>query len=200
MSIQAQTMPEVNQSKVHSDFDKMALAQGALALAQTRSTQVKTQAEAASLINYLLAVMEAVTNSINAGQNQQLADANMATQDATIEQDMINHYQTVLSDKAPATINPDATHTTHLGYWVQYWAKQVAAHPNDKKAPAELTTAQAAYQNANTTQQTRTNGADSATQTAQTQTGQDSTLMQMKVQLETAITQIEQALSSALAS
>jgi hypothetical protein len=135
--------------------------------------------------NPLLAVEQAVSNSIGVGQNQQLADADMATQDVTIEQHLYNEYQTKLKE---------------LGGDVESLASQLADNPSSQSLQAKLTAAQAKYQNEQTTEQTRTNGADSATQTAQTQAGQDSSLMQMKVQLEAAITQITQALSSALAS
>lgn len=159
-------------------------------------TAVQQQAAVAAFGNYMLAVMQAVSESIATGQNQQLSDADMATQDSKIEETMYNYYQKVLSDSPPSANSPVGT---HLGYYVMEYLNDLANDPKSKKLQDELNEAQQQYQNAQTTQQAATNGADSATQTAQTQTGQDSSLMQLKVQLETAITQISQALSSALA-
>lgn len=146
--------------------------------------------------NYLLVVEKAVIGSVNAGQNQQLADANLTTQDVNMEQTLYNDYQKKLSDSPPNLENVPTDE--YLGYWVEQAAKNLKKHPGSQKYQAELTEAQTKYQVAKTTQETTTNQADSATQAMQTQTGQDSSLMQQKVQLEMAINQIAQALGSLL--
>lgn len=134
--------------------------------------------------NYLLAVMEAVTYATNAGSNQELSDGNATTLDMHIEQSQYNNWMNVLEQDAKN---------------VQYWANQVADNPNNKSDAAKLTAAQTIYQNDSTSQQAETQRSDSATQSMQNQVGQDSSSIQQRVQLESAVNQVSQTLSSALA-
>lgn len=135
-------------------------------------------------MNYLLAVMESVCNSIASGSNQQLADGNMTVLDVNIEQSVYNQWTSNVQ-RAEKSVNS--------------WAQKVAANPTNKGYQAQLTAAQTNFQNTETQEQTYTQQSDSATQAMQNQTGQDSATMQMKVQLEAAINQVAQTLSSALA-
>lgn len=135
-------------------------------------------------MNYLLAVMESVCNSIASGSNQQLADGNMTTLDVNIEQGIYNQWTNYVQNAEKSVNN---------------WAFKVASDPTNKGYQAQLTAAQTKFQNMETEEQTYTQQADSATQAMQNQTGQDSATMQMKVQLEAAINQVAQTLSSALA-
>jgi hypothetical protein len=135
-------------------------------------------------MNYLLAVMDAVTYSVSTGSDQQLADGNATTLDTNIEQGEYNDWMTKVEASAAN---------------VDYWAKMVSEHPSDKSYQSQLTAAQTDYQNTETQEQTYTQQADSGTQAMQNQTGQDSSNSQQKVQLESAVNQVSQALSSALA-
>ena len=136
------------------------------------------------MTNYLLEVMEAVSLSVGVGSNQQLADANSTTLDTQMEQMEYNSWTKKVQAAAGS---------------VAYWAKQVASDPTNQSYGAHLTAAQTGFQNTETEEQTFTQQADSATQSEQNQTGQDSSNIQQKVQLESAINQVAQTLSSALA-
>jgi len=132
----------------------------------------------------MLAVEQAVSLSTIVGGNQQLADMQAATQAAQTEQQVNNTEETDV--QAAAT-------------YVNIYAQLVAKNPNDKTLQAELTEAQTQFQNVQTQQQTYTQQADSGTQAAQNQTTQDSTNMQQKVTLESAINQMMQSLAAAMA-
>jgi hypothetical protein len=134
-------------------------------------------------MNYLLAVMEAVSYSVAAGSNQQLADSKTTIMDVQAQETINNQWASIVSDKA--TVATKA-------------ANALADKPDDKGLSAKLTAAQTDFQNAQTQQQTYTQQADSATQAMQNQAGQDSSTMQQKIQLEAAINQVAQALASAL--
>lgn len=138
-------------------------------------------------MNFLLAVMQAVTRSVENGSNQQMADTATTALDVGIEQSV---YKTWLANISAATTS------------VTNWAKHLANGTYGGKTKSEcqnmLTKAQATLQNTQTEEQTYTQQADSGVQAMQNQTGQDSSTMQQKVQLEAAINQVAQTLSSAL--
>jgi hypothetical protein len=134
-------------------------------------------------MNNLLAVMEAVSNSVAAGSNQQLADGLSTNMNVGIEQGIYNHWQ--------AEVTYDSTQ-------VSDWAGRLAGNPGDAKNQGGLTQAQAKFQNDETSMQTYTQQADSATQATQNQAGQDASTMQQKVQLEAAVNQTLQTLTSIL--
>lgn len=139
--------------------------------------------------NFLLAVMEAVTRSVENGSNQQLADTATAALDVGIEQSV---YKTWLANISKATQS------------VQNWAQALAKgspYPDGKtksQCQNALTKAQATLQNTQTQEQTYTQQADSGVQAMQNQAGQDSSTMQQRVQLEAAINQVAQTLTSVL--
>ncbi len=134
-------------------------------------------------MNYLLAVMEAVTNSVDSINQQQLADGNSTTLDMNVEQNEYNVW-TINVQTAAGNVN--------------YWAGRVQASPSNKGYAAQLTNAQTNFQNVETEQQTYTQQADGGTQAEQNQVGQDSSNAQAKVQLESAVNQVAQTLSAAL--
>lgn len=134
-------------------------------------------------MNYLLAVMEAVSYSVATGSNQQLTDSTTTTQNVGIEQTEYNDW-TATIQKDQAAINLAAYNLEH--------------NPNNQSCQAALTQAQTQFQNDETQEQTYTQQADSATQAMQNQAGQDSSTMQQKVQLEAAVNQVAQTLASAL--
>lgn len=140
-------------------------------------------------MNFMLAVMQAVTHSVVSGSNQQLADTATTTLDVKLEQSV---YKTWLANIKTAT--------SKVEKWAQYLAdgKFPKGQPTKSEAQNALTKAQAALQNTQTQEQTYTQQADSGVQAMQTQTGQDSSNMQQRVQLEAAINQVAQTLSSAL--
>ncbi|GEM_PF-5607924 len=139
-------------------------------------------------MSFLLAVMEAVTRCVQTGSEQQLADTATTTLDVGIEQSV---YKTWLEKINKATNS------------VQSWAKHLkdgTYPPNMDKSQCQnaLTKAQATLQNMQTEEQTYTQQADSGVQAMQNQTGQDSSTMQQRVQLEAAINQVAQTLTSVL--
>lgn len=136
-------------------------------------------------MNFLMAVMESVCNSVNAINQQQATDGETTVLDVKLEQNEYNSYMKQLSQD---------------GAFVNYWASKLAHDPGNQTDQAELQAMQAAYQQHQTEMQTNTQQADGATQAEQTQVGQDSTNAANKVQLEAAINQILATLSSALAS
>ena len=140
-------------------------------------------------MNNLLAVMEAVSYSVRAGSNQQLADAQTTTLDVNIEQYEYNKWNQKINGFSDVT--GDAQE-------VILDAAALAADPTNPKLKAALTEAQTKLQNDQTNMQTNTQQCDSATQAMQNQTGQDSSTMQQKVQLEAAVNQTLQTLASAL--
>src|SRR5262249_4827722 len=133
--------------------------------------------------NNLLAVMEAVSNSVAAGSNQQLADGLSTKMNVDIEQNIYTVSQAVVDNGAKN---------------VSYWPDQVAKNPDNKTDQAYLSQAQAKFQEVQTAMQTHTQQADSATQATQNQAGQDASTEQQKVQLEAAVNQTLQTLSSIL--
>ncbi len=135
--------------------------------------------------NYLLLVMNAVDRSVAAGNNQMISDAQATKLDINIEENEYNIY-TAKIDAAQVKVNTAATN--------------VGNNPKSQKDAAALTAAQTAFQNTETEEQTYTQQADSAVQAQQNQTGQDSSTLQQKVQLEAAINQILGTLTSALSS
>jgi len=134
-------------------------------------------------MNYLEAVMQAVCNSVDVINSQELADGNSTTLDMGIEQGEYNYWTKAVADAATE---------------VQTAAKNAQKNPGDKAYAYALTAAQTKFQNVETQQQTFTQQADGGTQAMQNQVGQDSSNAQYKVQLESAINQILQTLSSAL--
>src|SRR3990170_644075 len=120
-------------------------------------------------MSYLYAVMSAVTNAVQTGSEQQLADAKTTMLDTTMQQTQFTedsgHLQ---SSEALISKNPGN-------------AGDVAI-----------------FNEANAFMQADGQHTDSVTQAMQNQTGQDSSTMQQKVQLEAAVNQISQALSSIL--
>jgi hypothetical protein len=135
-------------------------------------------------MNYLMAVMQAVSNCMASGSAQQLADAQTTTLDAQMENQVVNEW----SAKVKAAADN-----------VSYWAGQCAQDPNNKTFQYNLQEAQANYQQQNTLYDQYKNQADSGTQAANNKTGQDSQTMQMKMQLMAAVNQINQTLASAIA-
>jgi hypothetical protein len=133
--------------------------------------------------NYLLEVMEAVTLATAVGSNQQLSDAQASTLDVKIEQQVVNTWKTQLYQYTKQVTD---------------WAQKCADNPTNKSYQDELAKAQARLSQAQTQQQTDTQSADSGTQAEQNQTGQDSSNLQQKVQLEAAINSVSQTLASAL--
>lgn len=135
------------------------------------------------MTNYLLTVMEAVSLATAVGANQQLSDAEATTLDTKIEQKVVNDWTNKLQGYTNQVAN---------------WAEKAANNPTNKYYQNELAKAQAILANAQVDQQKDTQGADSGTQAEQNQTGQDSSNLQQKVQLESAINSVAQTLSSAL--
>lgn len=136
--------------------------------------------------NYLLAVMEAVSNSVETIQEQQLVDGQSTTLDTQIEQREYNSWTKKVSSAAQE---------------VNKWAGKLAQSPNSPDADkwkTELANAQTNFQNMETEQQTFTQQADGGTQAMQNQVGQDSSNAQMKVQLEAAVNQVLQTITAAL--
>jgi hypothetical protein len=133
--------------------------------------------------NYLYAVMEAVSLSTATNSQQQLADANSTVMDVNMEQQVTNDWNSQIQ---AAQAN------------VTYWAQAVSQHPSNKGDAAYLADAQTNFQNIVTQQQTATNACDSATQSEQNATGQDSSNLQQKVQLEAAVNSVSQTLAQAL--
>lgn len=143
--------------------------------------------------NFLLEVMQAVAKSTEVGGQQQLADTNLTTLAAHIEQQIISTYAEVIQEAEAQ---------------VQYWAGQLAqlaaqGKTNSKEYQTdeqELTAAQSNARFQETNQQTFQQQSDNLTQSLQNQVGQDSSNMQQKIQLENVMNQVSQALASALAS
>ncbi len=134
-------------------------------------------------MNNLLAVMEAVSNSVAAGSNQQLADGLSTNMNVGIEQGIYNDWQ--------KKVTKDASDVHTL-------AGELGGDPGNQSIQAFLSQAQAKFQNDETNMQTYTQQADSATQATQNQAGQDASTMQQKVQLEAAVNQTLQTLTSIL--
>lgn len=134
-----------------------------------------------------LDMLTAVTNSVQAGSNQQLADTATTTENIKIEQHV---YKTWLANINKATAS------------VEKWAQALADGKYNGKTKTycqnALTKAQTELQNTQTKEQTYTQQADSGVQAMQNQAGQDSSTMQQKVQLEAALMQTMQTLTSAL--
>jgi hypothetical protein len=135
-------------------------------------------------MSYLMAVMQAVSNCMASGSNQQLADAQTTTLDVKVENQVVSEWAAKVAKSAEA---------------VKYWANACAQDPTNKALQYDLQEAQASYQQTNTLYDQYKNQADSGTQAANNKTGQDSQTMQMKVQLMAAVNQINQTLSSAIA-
>jgi LPS O-antigen subunit length determinant protein (WzzB/FepE family) len=139
-------------------------------------------------MNFMLAVMEAVTRCVQNGSEQQLADTATTALDVGIEQSV---YNTWLKSINTATAS------------VQKWAEYLTTgnYPNGMsktQCQNALTKAQATLQNKQTQEQTSTQQADSGVQAAQNQAGYDSSIMQLRAQLEAAINQVASMLSSIL--
>jgi len=120
-------------------------------------------------MSYLYAVMSAVTNAVQTGSEQQLADAKTTMTDTTLQQTQYT------ADKQA----------------LDCWVAGIKADPTNQYFMTK-------FNESNTIMQADGQHTDSVTQAMQNQTGQDSSTMQQKVQLEAAVNQISQALSSIL--
>ncbi len=133
--------------------------------------------------NPLRLVMEAVSESADVIQQQQLADGDSTIMDTQMEQKIYDD-QTVLVNQAETDVATAA--------------KNLEGDPTNQKLQAALGLAQAAFQNTETLMQTYTQQADGGTQAMQNQVGQDSSNAQAKIQLEAAVNQVLQTLTAAL--
>ncbi len=134
-------------------------------------------------MNYLLALMQAVSFATSSGSAQQLADAGAAQQAVGIEQSEYTYWQHQVTQAASA---------------VSKAAAAVAANPTNTGDQAALTSAQTKFQSIEAKQQMNTQLADSAEQITTNQVQTDSQNSQQHIQLEAVVNQIAQALQSDL--
>ena len=134
--------------------------------------------------NFLYAIMQAVSNSVASGSNQQLTDAESTTMSVGIQEHMVEYWSKQVNDKANSVTN---------------WANKLANSPNNKTYQANLTGAQTSYENMNTIYNKFKEQAGSGVQAMQTQAGQDASTVQQRVQVISAVNQIANTISAALA-
>jgi hypothetical protein len=128
--------------------------------------------------NFLWNGMQAIVNAGNTLQWQELADANMVSVDALLENNVYSGCNKVLSNDTNAINNINLD--------------------NNDNASNELQKAQAQYQYDSTCAQTYENQADAATQAAQQAVSQDGTNIQNQTSLSSALFSVMSSMSSML--